>query len=201
MLETLALQKKKIESKSDREIQSYIDSFSKEKQEKIRAENKIFGITLGSLGLTSDTMFNLGKTAVRSTLLVTAGPKYNITRQEWSPAFQDGFYIGMPVGIGVMFKGASSAFDTSFVMPIGLEASYKLGGGGFGFTIGTKYEFALEELGTLHIADVYAGIHLSTFFFSVGYIFFSKQNITLFNRSFETDPLSGGFSFQFAVRM
>lgn len=124
----------------------------------------------------------------------TIGPKYNFTNSGGGASLfrAKGFSLSPPIGFGgINTSGVKN--DMDFILPIALEANYMFSDFmGFGLSAGIRYSYSPQDIGDLHIMDVYAGMDLFYgIYIEAGYVFYSSQDIKLGNRTISTDPLSG----------
>lgn len=200
MLKILEGKKKEIEGKSDEEISAYLNEEKRgsEKYEREAIHNGV-GWAFGALGARYTTFFGgkLGKTHMG---YASFGPQYNFTENNATLLPKKGFSLSLPIGLGEI-KANDSRSDANFVLPIAIEAKYLFSDFGFGVNAGLRYSYSPQNIGNLHIMDFYAGIDIYYgIYLEAGYVFYSSQDITLGNRTYSTDPLSGAFTLNFGWR-
>ncbi|RDU69788.1 hypothetical protein [Helicobacter brantae] len=210
ILNNLADKKKEIESQSDEEIAIYLDKNSgdSERIERAKQKEKELGIeeykptssddwlgwVFGSFGARFSSFFG-GNSGGAYMGYATIGPKYNFSSGGSSFLRTKGFSLSLPIGFGAI-NTSGIKNDVDFALPIALEANYMFSDYmGFGISAGVRYTFSPQDIGNLHIMDFYAGFDLIYgAYIEAGYVFYSSQDVTLGNRTYSTDPLSGAIT-------
>lgn len=208
--------KKEIESKSDEEIQIYLDKNSGDsarianakqkekelgiKEEKPTSPDAWLGYLFGASG--AKTSFFYGGNLTSAYMVYgSIGPKYNFSSEGWSMIRSKGFSLSLPIGLGAI-NTSGIKNDVDFVLPIALEANYMFSdGGGFGLSSGVRYTYSPQERGDLHMMDFYAGIDIYYgYYMEIGYVFYSSQDIKFGKNTISTDPLSGAVTLNIGLR-
>lgn len=214
-LRLLENQKQEIQSKSDEEISAYLNGSPEDRErveESLEGEEEPLidestlvrsdgwkGWIFGATGARFSAFFG-GNSGGAYMAYGTIGPKYNFT-YKGSSLNDEGFSLSLPIGFGAI-NTSGVKNDVDFVLPIALEAKYRFDSyWRFGLSAGVRYTYSPQDIGDLHIMDIYAGLDLVLgAYIEAGYVFYSSQDVKVGNKTISTDPLSGAITFNIGWR-
>ena len=202
LIQALKEEKARVEKMSDEEIEKFFEEETKMEKRVIKEyDDGWVGWLFGSTGIRT-AFFYGGNLTSGYMFYGTIGPKYNFSSGGASFVRTEGFSLSLPIGLGAI-NTSGIKNDMDFALPIALEANYVFNDGfyRFGLSAGLRYTFSPQDIGNLHIMDFYAGLDLiSGAYIEAGYVFYSSQDITLGNRTYSTDPLSGAITLNLGWR-
>lgn len=202
-IDFLLREKKEIEALEEKKISDIIDYYKKNGKMPNNFDDVNAGVykktnlgwigwVFGASGVKFSSFFG-GKLDSAYMIYGSIGPKYNFSLGGASLIRRKGFSISFPIGFGGL-NTSGLKNDMDFVLPIALETNYMFSEiSGFGLSAGIRYTYSPQEIGDLHIMDVYAGIDIVYgLYLEAGYVFYSSQDIKVpYGGIQNTDPLSG----------
>lgn len=208
----LAEEKKKVEARTESQIDFFIANQNKKEKEEeekefnpdlYKASNELGWIPLvfGASGVRFGTMAG-GNLISAKLMYVTIGPKYNFSYGDGLfVGTTKGFSISLPIGIGGTQLTGEKQYQ--FALPIALEMNYMFSDHlGFGLSAGIRYTYTPRDYGDMHIMDFYAGMDIYYgIYIEAGYVFYSSQDIKVpYGGTQNTDPLSGAVTLNIGWR-